>query len=69
MFGYGLGELAYEGYIDADGKFEIVGSFQGKRYIIILGFDDTPLSIHAYNVTVGGENNVGEMRIGGPCRE
>ncbi len=68
MFGGHDDPATYEGYIRGkDGVFLLTASLRGERHIIIIGKDKQPIKVLAFDVVVGGQNEIGSVDISGLC--
>jgi hypothetical protein len=64
---FGLIGQAEEGYVHAsDGKFEVNRSFNGERYILVIGWGKEPVRAVGVNLTEG-KNDAGVIDLAGAC--
>ena len=56
-----------EGHIGQDGTFELTGSMQGERHLMIIGKDKQPVKVVGIDVTVGTHNEQGTIDLTGSC--
>lgn len=67
MFGGHDRMSTYDGYIKADGSFQVVGMLQGERHIVIFGRGVLPLKVVAFNVTGNASNSVETVDVSDLC--
>jgi hypothetical protein len=67
MFGGYDDPASYEGYVAADGAFELTSSLRGERTIFVVGRDKQPVKAFGVDVIAGGKNNAGAVDLSGSC--
>jgi len=61
-----FGQPTYEGYVQPDGKFQLETP-QGTRHIVVFGSGKIPVKVQAFDVVVGGKNDMGVVDLSGAC--
>ena len=66
-FGGHEGANLLDGYVESDGKFQVIHEAYGVRHFLIVGKGKEPLKVIGLNVTAGKETQAGVIDLKGLC--